>query len=294
MLYLIYTTDYKNQIGDQNLFEQTCKEDKNWFVAVTKHHKICLVGKNTAQTLPKLQDREVVILDRDDQPKDGIIIGGKMIYESFWDKVNVVYRSVHKNVDFGGLKFEPDYSKFVLFEKSESEDLIKEIWIRVPAFSRQIKYRYENNIYMSFAKCVSELESLDKAMQVGCLFVKDKEIISYGANGSTFHENREKEMLTKDLTYHFGGCVRRENHIPSGQNYELCEGCDTKNHDVPSAINKIVNTPKFNLLRDSVCYMYGHYYCCQSCLSKMEKLGVSEIVISKDFVTKFLGILSLN
>ena len=294
MLYLIYTTDNNNQIGDQNLFEQTCKEDKNWFVEVTKHHKICLVGKNTASTLPKLQDREVVILDRDNQPKDGIIIGGKKIYEAFWDKVNVVYRSVHKNVDFGGIKFEPDFAKFVLFEKSESEDLIKEIWIRVPVFSRQIKYRYENNIYMNFAKAVSDIESLDKAMQVGCLFVKDKEIISYGANGSTFHENREKEMLTKDLTYHFGGCVRRENHIPSGQNYEMCEGCDTKNHDVPSAINKIANTPKFGLLQGSVCYMSGHYYCCQSCLSKMEKLGVSEIVISKDFVTKFLGILSLG
>ena len=312
MLYLIYTSDTNNQIGTECLFEKTCKEDKDYFKTLTlKYHNV-VMGRKTFESLAKpLKNRNNIVLTRSnmspifpegyftnkvevDTKKDYIIAGGKEIYEMFWDKVDVVYHTIHKNVDFGGIKFEPDFAKFVLFDRIETEELIKEIWIRVPNFSRQIKYRYENNIYMSFAKCVSELESLDKAMQVGCLFVKDKEIISYGANGSTFHENREKEMLTKDLTYHFGGCVRRENHIPSGQNYEMCEGCDTKNHDVPSAINKIVNTPKSDLLQRSVCYMYGHYYCCQSCLSKMEKLGVSEIVISKDFVTKFLGILSLD
>ncbi len=79
-------------------------------------------------------------------------------------------------------------------------------------------------------------------------FVNNGQVITYGANGSDFHGIHEQEMLKKDPNYNSGDCIRRENHTPSGQNYEMCEGCDTKNHTEPSAINKIVNTPKFSFL----------------------------------------------
>ena len=125
MLQLIYTTNQKNQIGDDNLFQKTCLADKKWFAKITKHHKICLVGKNTAQTLPELKERETFLVQRNQEYKTGIIIGGKAIYENFWEKVDVVYHSIHNQVNFGGLKFEPSFENFILFEKTETEELIK-------------------------------------------------------------------------------------------------------------------------------------------------------------------------
>jgi len=126
---LILTTDRKNQLGDDNLFAKTCKEDKIWFQKISKHYKTCLVGKNTAQTLPKLTDRNVIIIQRNQNYTNGIIIGGKKIYEHFWDKVTVIYRSIHKNQDLGGETFEPSFDNLVLVDRVETDDLIKEVWI---------------------------------------------------------------------------------------------------------------------------------------------------------------------
>src|SRR4028118_1720651 len=139
MLYLIYTSDTQNQIGTECLFEKTCKEDKQYFKDLTlKYHNV-IMGRKTLESLKKpLVNRNNIILSRTNNSQfeggyytskidfnpnqDYIIAGGKEIYEMFWDKVDVVYHTIHKIPDFGGVKFEPDYSNFVLFDRTETDE----------------------------------------------------------------------------------------------------------------------------------------------------------------------------
>jgi len=34
----------------------------------------------------------------------------------FWEQIDVIYRSIHKKVNFSGLEFEPSFENFVLFD----------------------------------------------------------------------------------------------------------------------------------------------------------------------------------
>ena len=78
---------------------------------------------------------------------------------------------------------------------------------------------------MQEAKEYARLNSLDKVVQTGSVIVKNGEIIGRGANDSSYHETHE--------------CERVKQKIPTGQGYELCEGCHPKN---PMPRNKAYKT----------------------------------------------------
>jgi len=65
--------------------------------------------------------------------------------------------------------------------------------------------------------------------------------------------------------------------MPSGVGYELCKTvCSQINH---AEVNACIDAGEYT--KGSTLYLFGHTYCCDSCLSYMEDCGVSNIIIVK-------------
>jgi deoxycytidylate deaminase len=144
-----------------------------------------------------------------------------------------------------------------------------------------IHYVSADNTFMQAARAVAAEQSLDKTMPTGSVIVRDNTILGKGANGSTYHETH--------------GCERVRLHIPTGQGYELCEGCSPKNHSEPKAIADARKNTKD--LRGTVVYLWGHWWCCESCWNAMFEQGIntvyllenSEILFNKDATGNIVG-----
>jgi len=128
---------------------------------------------------------------------------------------------------------------------------------------REIKYVSLDNSFMLRAKEVAQSMSLDTVMPGGAVIVKDNIIIGEGANGSEYHKTNV--------------CERVKQNCPSGQGYELCEGCHPKNHSEPSAIrdarDKGFDTSGADL------YLWGHWWCCESCWGEMIQAGIKDVYL---------------
>jgi deoxycytidylate deaminase len=122
-------------------------------------------------------------------------------------------------------------------------------------------YQPADNEFMQIAKAFAREHSLDKAMPNASVIVKDGEVIAMGANGSTYHDNNE--------------CERVKRGIPTGQGYELCEGCHPKNHSEQTAILEAksagIDTAKTEL------YLWGHWWCCEPCWNEMVSAGITTV-----------------
>jgi deoxycytidylate deaminase len=130
----------------------------------------------------------------------------------------------------------------------------------------KIGYVAADNKYMQAAKEIAQEKSLDKVMPTGTVLVKDKRIIGKGANGSDYHEKF--------------GCERVRLNIPTGQGYELCEGCSPKNHSEPRAIADA--KAKNNDTKGAEAYLWGHWWCCESCWEVMLSNGITNIYLLED------------
>ena len=128
---------------------------------------------------------------------------------------------------------------------------------------REIKYVPLTNSFMSRAKEVARAQSLDKVMPGAAVIVKDGAIIGEGANGSDYHETHECERVKQ-------GCG-------SGQGYELCEGCHPKNHSEPTAIADALS--KGFSTEGADIYLWGHWWCCESCWNEMIKAGIKDVYL---------------
>ena len=131
---------------------------------------------------------------------------------------------------------------------------------------RTIFYVPESNLFMQAAKKFARENSLDKVMPNASIIVKDGEIIGRGANGSNYHE--------------LHGCERVKNGIPTGQGYELCEGCHPKNHGEPKAIKEAKENGKDT--NGAEVYLWGHWWCCESCWDVMIKAGIKDVYLLED------------
>ncbi len=121
---------------------------------------------------------------------------------------------------------------------------------------------------MQAAKLVAETESLDADHQTGAVIVKDGNIIGAGANGSTWHETH--------------GCERKRQNVPTGEGYELCQGCHPKNHAEQTAIASCEDSPSGADL-----YLWGHWWCCQSCWGKMIEADIANVYLAEGATEKF-------
>ncbi|MFA5933627.1 MAG: deaminase [Candidatus Paceibacterota bacterium] len=138
--------------------------------------------------------------------------------------------------------------------------------IRYPylPFDRKIKYVSQNDYYMQQAKNVANAQSLDRDMPTGCVIVSDTRIIGVGANGSEYHEKH--------------GCERKQLGIPTGQGYGICEGCHPKNHAEQKAIADAFRNYK-KKVHDADLYLWGHWWCCESCWHAMIKAGIKNVYL---------------
>lgn len=129
-----------------------------------------------------------------------------------------------------------------------------------------IAYVPADNPFMQEAKEYARKNSLDKAMPNASLVVKDGIVIGRGANGSTYHETH--------------GCERVRLGIPTGQGYELCEGCHPKNHSEPKAIKNAQE--QGHDTKGTDIYLWGHWWCCEPCWNSMKQAGIRTVFLLED------------
>lgn len=119
------------------------------------------------------------------------------------------------------------------------------------------------NEWMQQAKYVAQTQSLDPQHPTGAVVVKEGLLLGKGANGSAYHEQF--------------GCKRKELGIPTGEGYELCEGCHPKNHAEQKAIQNVKkngHTPEGADL-----YLWGHWWCCHSCWAEMIRSKIYRVFL---------------
>ncbi len=120
-----------------------------------------------------------------------------------------------------------------------------------------------DNPYMTEAKNYARHHSLDTTMPTGAVLVKENIIIGRGANGSDYHATHE--------------CERVKQKIPSGERYDLCEGCSEKNHAEPSAIRNAEESGHSTEGADL--YLWGRYYCCKWCWGAIIKANIKQVYV---------------
>jgi deoxycytidylate deaminase len=128
---------------------------------------------------------------------------------------------------------------------------------------RAVFYVPLSNKYMTQAREYAREHSLDKEMPNTSVIVKNDEVIGIGANGSTYHQTHE--------------CERVKRNIPTGEGYELCEGCHPKNHGEGRAIADAET--KGNDMKGADLYMWGHWWCCKNCWEKMITSGIRNVYL---------------
>ena len=146
---------------------------------------------------------------------------------------------------------------------------------------KNIKYVDASNKFMIEAKEFARKNSLDKTIQTGSIVVKGGKIIGMGANSSDYH----KKFM----------CERVKQKIPTGQGYELCEGCSPKNHSEPKALVD-AKLRGFDT-NGADLYLWGHWWCCEPCWNAMINAGIkdtfllenSEVLFNKEAKDNIVG-----
>lgn len=121
------------------------------------------------------------------------------------------------------------------------------------------------NEFMQSAFEYARDNSHDVTMPTGSVIVLDGKIIGKGANGSDYHKAN--------------GCERVKRGIPTGQGYELCEGCHPHNHSEPRAIVDALESN--HKLDGATLYLWGHWWCCEPCWNAMINVGINQAVLLK-------------
>lgn len=130
----------------------------------------------------------------------------------------------------------------------------------------KILYVPASDPFMQAATRVAAKESLDSQHPTGSIIVRDNQIVGRGANGSDYHTSHE--------------CERVRLNVPTGQGYELCEGCHPKNHSEPRAIKDALQ--KTDSLADAKVYLWGHWWCCEACWNAMLNAGITTVYLLED------------
>jgi deoxycytidylate deaminase len=113
---------------------------------------------------------------------------------------------------------------------------------------------------MAEARTEALMRSLDAAVKTGAVVVLKGRIVGRGANGSSYHETHE--------------CERVRRGIPTGEGYDLCEGCHPKNHAERRAVEEA------GALADGAdLYLWGHWWACEPCWNAMIDAGIRDVYV---------------
>ena len=138
--------------------------------------------------------------------------------------------------------------------------------------NRKYFYVRGQNKFMRQAKRVAE-ESLDPDWPTGVVVVKDNRVIGRGWNGSEYHQKF--------------GCERKRLRIKTGERYDLCQGCDPKNHAEARAVRSM--GAEVYSEGASSAYLWGHWWCCEPCWRVMVDAGIGRVYLLKHAKVVFGG-----
>lgn len=141
------------------------------------------------------------------------------------------------------------------------------------------EYAERTNPYLSAARAYALQHSDDFIRPTGAVIVDDfGAILVLAANQSGLGRNTVSKT-------HPLWCLRK--NTPSGTGYWRCPGCvSPSNHAEARAVRLIKEKDLF--YRAKVCYLWGHYYACKSCVDHLESVGVETLVLSGDCVPKMI------
>jgi len=128
---------------------------------------------------------------------------------------------------------------------------------------RVFLYVGSDNPHMLAAKAHAQANSLDATVPTGSVVVVGGTVVGCGANGSDYHKARQ--------------CERVRLGVPSGQRYDLCEGCHPKNHSEPRAIADAHTKVKF--LQGADLYLWGHWWVCKDCWEAIIAAGIENVYL---------------
>lgn len=146
---------------------------------------------------------------------------------------------------------------------------------------RRIEYVSMDNQYMTRAKAYAKEFRSNLVLPSAAVIVKDDEMIGVGSIGNN--------------PAHIKGCVRVELHMPTGQGYDLCDGCSPKNHSERQAVFDAMKQGHDATGADL--YLWGHWWACEPCWKAMIEAGIknvyllerSEVLFNKEHPDNIIG-----
>mgnify|MGYP001575377994 CR=1 FL=1 len=146
---------------------------------------------------------------------------------------------------------------------------------------REHLYVGMENEYMQMAKEYAKKYKSNLAMPGAAIIVKNDRVLGIGSIGNN--------------PAHIKGCERVRLNMPTGQGYELCEGCHPKNHSEPKAIAAAAKAG--GDLAGADVYLWGHWWCCEPCWNAMIAAGIknvyllenSEVLFNKNHPDNMVG-----
>ncbi len=129
--------------------------------------------------------------------------------------------------------------------------------------NRSFLYVAAEHPHMVAAKNHAREHSLDATVPTGSVVVVGDMVVGRGANGSTYHEDH--------------GCERVRQGVPTGQRYDLCEGCHPKNHSELRAIADA--QAQGHQLAGASLYLWGHWWACQDCWEAIIAAGITDVFL---------------
>lgn len=124
-------------------------------------------------------------------------------------------------------------------------------------------YVDRDNQYMQMAKEYAKKYRSNLVHPAAAVVVKNGEVVGIGSIGNN--------------PYHLNGCERVRLNMPTGQGYELCEGCHPRNHSEPRAIASAIAAGYDS--RGADIYLWGHWWCCEPCWSAMLTAGIANVYL---------------
>lgn len=129
-----------------------------------------------------------------------------------------------------------------------------------------IEYVPERNPYLKKAREIAKKYRSNLVLPGAAVIVKDNQIIGQGSIGNN--------------PAHIKGCVRVKLNLPTGVGYELCEGCQYKNHSEASAVRDAKS--KGHDTKGAELYLWGHWWCCEPCWDAMIDAGIKKAYLLKN------------
>jgi len=137
-----------------------------------------------------------------------------------------------------------------------------------------IMYAPKSNEFIREAKRVAFLYSTDRRMPTGAIVVRsnDNHIVAQESNKAPIKN-------PKLLAFHKKYCIRRIFKIPSGQKYWMCPGCAGGDHHAEYRASKKLIKNGFNKGDQFDLYLWGHWWACQDCWSKMLEIPIRNLFL---------------